>query len=157
MGNITFNRSLGKIHQYAENVDSNTPAASVLRMFALVSTDTDNTTRDLATMTITGLLALSLTAEATNSGYANQVLTDANVTVDIDDTNDRVDIQFGDVTFSSVVGGDNWTHIVIGYDDTGADNDGLTIPLTRHDFVVTPNGGDITANDAADGFWSSSN
>lgn len=153
MADLILNRALGKIHQYSDNVDSNSPAASVLRMFALVITgDQDNAIRDLSTMTITGLLALSNVAEATNSGYANQAMDDTDVTITIDDTNNRVDIVAGDQTFTSVVAGDVWTDLVIAYDPDGTDTDGTTIPLSLHDFAVTPNGGDITADEPAAGF-----
>ena len=156
MADVVINRALGKIHQYAENVDSNSPASSVLRMFALVVTGgvgaEDNAIRDLSTMTMTGLFALTNVAEATNAGYANQAMSDADVTITIDDANNRVDIVGGDQTFTSVVAGDVWTDLVIAYDDAGTDSDAATIPLSKHDFAVTPNGGDITADEPVAGF-----
>lgn len=153
MADLILNRALGKIHQYADNVDNNAPAASVLRLFALViSGDQDNAIRDLSTMTMTGLFALTNVAEATNSGYANQVMDDTDVTITIDDANNRVDIQGGDQTFSAVIAGDVWTDLVFGYDPDGSDTDGLTIPLSLHDFPITPNGGDITGDEPVAGF-----
>ena len=156
MGDVVINRALGKIHQYADNVDNNSPANSVLRMFALVVTGgvgaEDNAIRDLATMTMTGLFAVANVAEATNSGYANQAMDDTDVTITIDDASNRVDIVGGDQVFTSVVGGDVWTDIVIAYDGDGTDTDGTTIPLSKHDFAVTPNGGDITADEPVAGF-----
>ena len=157
MADLVLNRALGAVKQYVENVDSNNPAASVMRVFALVvSGDQDNAMRDLSTMTITGLLALANVAEATNSGYANQSAGDTATIVTIDDANNRVDCAIGDVTFTSVGAGDVWTDICIAYDPTGTDSDGSTIPLTIHDFAVTPNGGDITADEPATGFFRAS-
>lgn len=157
MADLVLNRVLGKVHQYVDNVDSNNPAASVMRVFAMVvSGDQDNAMRDLATMTMTGLFALANVAEATNSGYANQSVTDAATTITIDDANNRVDCAIGDVTFTSVLSGDVWTDICIAYDSDGTDNDGNTIPLTIHDFSVTPNGGNITADEPATGFFRAS-
>ena len=153
MADLTLNRALGKIHQYAENVDQNSPAASVIRIFALVVTgDQDNAIRDLSTMTMTGLFALANVAEATNTGYANIAVDDTDITITIDDANNRVDIAGGDQTFPSVSAGDNWTDLVYAYDSDGTDTDGNTIPLLLFDFVVTPNGGDITVDEPAAGF-----
>ena len=53
--------------------------------------------------------------------------------------------------------GTNWTDLVICYDsDTTAGTDSNIIPLTLHDFVVTPDGSDITAQIAAAGFFRAS-
>lgn len=143
MADVVFNVAKGKWGQWVQNVEDNSPAAAVLRIFAIVSTDSDDLIRD--TDTITALLALGNTAEATNSGYANIALDETDITITVDDTNNRLDVDITDQVFSTIGAGDNWTHLILAYDAAGTDTDANTIPISSHDFVVTPNGGDITA------------
>ena len=143
MADIVCNIAKGRAAAWMQNVEDNSPVAAVLRLFAIVSTNTDDERRDVDTMT--ALFALGTTAEATNTNYANLVLDETDITITVDDTNNRVDIDLTDQVWSTILTGDNWTHIVLAYDDDGSDTDTTTIPMTIHDFVVTPNGGDITA------------
>jgi hypothetical protein len=96
--------------------------------------------------------------EVTNSGYARKTLTDANITMPApDDTNDRFDIDIADQTWTAVAAGSAWTDLIVCYDsDTTGGTDANIIPLTCHDFVVTPDGSDITAQIAAAGFFRAS-
>lgn len=153
MANQVFNIAKGRVAEFHNKVQSNEVAASQLVLIAIVSTDTDDAVRDVDD--IAALLALGATAEATNSGYARIDLDDTDlVAIDNDDANNRMDVDItADPVFSSIVGGDNWTHLVIAYDSTGSATDANLIPLTIHDFVVVPNGGDITAQIAADGYF----
>ena len=95
--------------------------------------------------TVDALLS-GTTNEATNSGYARKTLTDADLSAfSADDTNDRVQLDIPDQTWSSVVAGDNWSKIVLAYDpDTTTGSDTTLIPMTLHDFVATPSGANIT-------------
>ena len=96
------------------------------------------------------------TAEATNSGYARKVLTDADLTAfGPDDTNNRVDLDIPDQTWTAVAAGSNWTDLGIAYGLNGG-ADSAKVPLTWHDFVVTPSGTDIVAQIAAAGFFRAS-
>lgn len=151
MADLVFNISLGRVHQLVKNVEDNNPAAAVLRVHAWVATAADGTLRDADT--IAALEAVTNVAEASNTNYANISMDETDITITVDDTNDRVDLDLADQTWSSVAAGDNWTDISIGYDAAGTDTDASTIPLTWHDFSVTPNGGDITAQFAAAGFY----
>lgn len=145
MPTLTFNIAKGQVAGYHDRVNGNDPAGSELVVIAIVSTDTDDAVQDVDT--IAALLALGSTAEATNSGYARQDLTDAELGVlEVDDTNNRMDAPLPEVTFSSVVAGDNWTDLVIAYDPTGSSADSALIPLTIHEFAKTPDGSDIVVN-----------
>ncbi len=74
-----------------------------------------------------------------------------------DDTNDRFDIDIADQTWSAVAAGTAWTDLLVCYDpDTTGGTDSAIIPLTCHDFAVTPDGSDITAQIAAAGFFRAS-
>lgn len=154
MADFVFNIALGRVHQLVKNVEDNSPAAAVLRMHAWVNTAADAAARDADT--ISALEAVTNVAEASNTGYANISMDETDIVITVDDTNDRVDLAIGDQTFSSISAGDNWTDITISYDADGTDTDTATIPLTQHDFSVTPNGGDITADEGANGFYRAS-
>jgi hypothetical protein len=120
------------------------------------TSESDGTLQDLDTLA--AVLANASTAEVTNTNYARKVLTDADLSaLSPDDANDRMDLDIPDQTWSAVAAGDAWTDLLVCYDaDTtgGADSD--IIPLTQHDFAVTPDGNDITAEIAAAGFFRAS-
>lgn len=144
MANVVFNIAKGKWGQWVDNVENNSPAAAVIRLFAIdANGETDDNMRDADTMT--ALFATSAN-EVTNTNYANIAMDETDITISVDDTGNTLDVTFGDQTFSSISAGDAWTDIVIAYDADGSDTDTTTIPISLHDFSVTPNGGDITAD-----------
>lgn len=144
MANIVFNQGLGQVVAYYRRVDENDPAASALVILVLATAgiESDAVLKDKDTITD---LVSGATNEVTNAGYARKVLTDADLTAfAVDDTNDRVDLDFADLTFTGIAAGDGWNDVVVSYDaDTGAGTDANIIPLTLHDFVITPDGSDI--------------
>jgi len=146
MANLVFNIAKGRAGAYAQNVENNSPAGAVIRVYALVVTgDQDAALRDADTMA--AVIALANVAEATNTGYTTKTIAAANLTLTVDDTtNDNLTVAFdADITWTAVGAGDNWTDLVFAYDPDGSDTDANNIPLTLQDFSVTPNGGDITA------------
>ena len=151
MADFVFNISKGRVAEFYNRVDSNDPANSALVIVACVAGSTDAALADVDTLAA----VLALTAEATNSGYARKVLTDADLAAfAADDANDRVDLDFADQTWTGVAAGSNWARLIVCYDsDTTAGTDSNIIPLTAHDFVVTPDGSDIVAQVAAAGFF----
>jgi hypothetical protein len=76
-----------------------------------------------------------------------------------DYTNDRMDVDIADVTWSAATGPAVSALVVCYVPDTTAGGlvpgayDSSVVPLTKHDFVVTPTGGDIIAQIAAAGFF----
>lgn len=142
MADFVFNVAKGKIAHYAS-----LPAANdALVIVPLQSTGlpADSTLMDDAT------LAAVLTHATAQTTVGRKTLTTATVTVDT--SNDRVDIDIADQTWSAATG-NNIGALVVCYDpDTTTGTDADLIPLTKHDFVVSPNGGDITAQIAAAGF-----
>lgn len=156
MANFVFNIALGRVAELYNRVDSNDPANSVLVVIAIdANGDTDATMRDRDT--IADLLG-GTANEVTNTGYARKTLTDADIVAFApDDTNDRVDLDIPDQTWTGVASGTAWTDLVIAYDnDSTSGTDSNLIPLTLHDFAVTPDGSDITAQIAAAGFYRAS-
>jgi hypothetical protein len=156
VADLVMNIALGRVAELYNRVDSNDPANSALIVAAFAAADTDASIRDCDTLA--AIEALASTAEATNSGYARKTLTDADLTAFApDDTNDRVDLDIPDQTWTAVAAGSNWTDILIAYDsDTTAGTDSAIVPLTWHDFVVTPGGSDIVMQVAAAGFYRAS-
>ena len=155
-GNFVFNIALGRVVELYNRVDTNDPANSALIILVIdAAGDTDGTMKDRDT--ISALLA-GTANEVTNANYARKTLTDADITAFApDDANDRTDLDIADQTWTAIAAGNAWTDLIVAYDNdtTGGDDTNL-VPLTLHDFVVTPDGSDITAQVAAAGFFRAS-
>jgi hypothetical protein len=157
VANQVFNISLGRVAELYNRVDLNDPtnAALIIAVLATSGIETDAVLKDKDDL---AAVVAGTTNEVTNSGYARKVLTDADIVVFApDDTNDRVDLDIPDQTWTAVAAGDGWNDLLVCYDsDTAAGTDANIVPLTMHDFVVTPDGSDITAQIAAAGFYRAS-
>lgn len=156
MANQMMNIALGRVAELYNRVDTNDPTNSVLVVIAWNSTATDATIKDLDT--VAAIEADANTAEVTNSGYARKILTDTDIVAFApDDTNDRVDCDIPDQTWTAVAAGSAWTDLSINYDgDSTTGTDSAIVPMTWHDFAVTPDGSDITAQIATAGFYRAS-
>lgn len=157
MADFIFNIAKGRIAELANRVNANDPTNAAFVLVAINSSATDATLRDLDTLA--AIEADGNTAEATNSGYSRKVLTDSSsITVTVDDANDRVDVDMPDQTWTSVAASPGaWTDLVLCYDaNTTGGSDSDIIPLSCHDFAVTPDGSDITAQVASGGFFRAS-
>ena len=157
MADLIFNVSLGRVAEFYVRVDTSDPTDAVFEIFVLATAgiEADAVLRDTDNMSA---LFVGSTDEVTNGGYASIVLDDTDlVAFAPDDTNDRVDLDIPDQTFSAIAAGDGWNDIVIGYDsDSTVGGDANIIPMTLHDFVVVPDGSDITMQVAAAGFYRAS-
>lgn len=156
MSDQIFNIALGRVAELYNRVDSNDPTNSALVVIAWNTSATDATIKDLDT--VAAIEADANTAEITNSGYSRKVLTDADIVAFApDDTNNRVDLDIPDQTWTAVAAGTAITDLSINYDsDTTGGTDSNIVPLTWHDFVITPDGSDIVAQIAAAGFYRAS-
>lgn len=148
MADGVFNVAKGKVAYYA-----GLPATSdaikwlLLKSSGLVA---DATLADYDT--VSALLA-GASDEADFTNYARK--TGASVTVTVDDTNDRVDIDCADLTWTSAGGAsDNTVAKLVSFyvPDTGAESDTTNIPLTYHDFAYTTSGVTVNAVIASAGF-----
>lgn len=146
MADLVFNRAKGRVTEWAERVNANDPANSVLVIAVLAASgiETDAVLRDKDSFAD---LVSGTTDEVTNTGYVRKVLDQTGgITITYDDTNDRVDVDVPDQTWTAVLAGSNWSDLVFGYDsDSAAGTDANISPATLHDFAVTPDGSDITA------------
>lgn len=157
MANFVFNIAKGRVAELYNRVDTNDGANSALIVLVLATSGLESDATLIDVDTVTALVA-GATNEVTNSGYARKVLTDADISaMTPDDTNDRMDLDIADQTWTAVVAGDGWSKLVIAYDnDTTGGTDANIVPLTAHDFVVVPDGSDITAQIASAGFFRAS-
>lgn len=157
MADFIFNIAKGRVVEYYNRVKGNDPANSALVVVAInANGDTDATMKDRDDL---AALLGGTANEVTNTNYARKVLTDADLAAlpAPDDTNDRYEIDIPDQTFAAIAAGDGWTDIIICYDpDTTVGTDSAIIPLTCHDFPVTPDGTDILMQVNAAGFFRAS-
>jgi hypothetical protein len=131
------------------------PAASDALIVTLVETtgleaeDTLNNYDDLAA------LYTASNNEPAGGTYARKTVT-ASITVTVDDTNNRVDVDMPDLTWTALTttGNNPISRLLVNYDnDTGAGTDSNIRPCTYHDFVITPDGSDVVAVIATSGFY----
>ena len=157
MADFVFNIAKGRAAELYNRVDLSDPTNAVLTIIVLATTgiETDGVLQD--TDTVTALVA-GTTNEVTNTGYARKELSDADIVAFApDDTNDRVDLDIPDQTWTGVLAGDGWNDFDVCYDsDSLAGTDANIVPLTQHDFVATPDGSDITAQINVAGFYRAS-
>lgn len=92
---------------------------------------------------LAALLGAAGNTEATFTNYARK--TGITETLTVDDTNDRVDVDVPDQTWASAGNGTNntLTKLVSAYDEGGTD--ATRIPTSHHDFAVTTDSSDLTA------------
>lgn len=155
MADIVFNIAKGRVVELFNRVDANDPTNSALVVVPVdVGATTDATIRDFDTLS--AILAGGVT-ERTTGGWNRKTLTDADIALPApDDTNDRYDIDIPDLVWTAVTAG-AVTDLIICYDaDTTTGTDANLIPLTMHDFPITPDGSDVTAVIAAAGFFRAS-
>jgi len=152
-----FNIALGRVAELYNRVDLSDPTNSALIIAVLATSgiESDAVLKDMDTL---AAVVAGTTNEVTNTNYARKVLTDADIVAFApDDTNDRVDLDIPDQTWTAVAAGDGWNDLLVCYDsDTTGGTDANIVPLTMHDFAVTPDGSDITAQIAAAGFYRAS-
>jgi hypothetical protein len=135
---FTFNVAKGKVAYY-----TGLPAANDALIAILLKSsglETDSTLKDYDDLA--SLLA-GTSDEATDASYSRKTLT--SVTVTVDDTNERVDLDCADITWTALAGA-AIAKLVIVYDpDTTTGTDSTVIPIGAFSFDITPDGSDVTA------------
>ena len=156
MADQVFNIALGRVAELYNRVDLNDPAAAELSIAVLATTgiETDAVLKDKEDF---AAVVSGTTNEVTNTNYVKIALTDTDlVAFAADHSNDRVDLDIPDQTWTAVAAGDGWNDLLIMYDDDGLETAANLVPMTMHDFVATPDGSDITAQINAAGFYRAS-
>jgi len=155
MASEPFNVAKGRAIEFHERVENSDPTNAVLVLVLLVaSSEADATLRDYDTL---AAVLAGANTEATFTNYARIVLDDTDVTAStIDDTNDRREADFADQTWSAAGGASNnaLDKLLICYDsDSTGGTDANIVPVGHYDFSITTNGGDITAQLNAAGYY----
>lgn len=145
MANGVFNIAKGKIAYYG-----GLPASSdalIAIPFSVI--ESDATIKDYDTLA--AILGGSNT-EQTTMGRT----TLSSVTVTVDDSGDKVDIDCADFSYTGAnAAGSATVKMIICYDpDTGTGTDSTLVPISYHDFAVTPDSNDINVTVASGGFAS---
>lgn len=157
MADFAFNIAKGRIVEFATRINANDPANSILSISLWnYGAATDDTIGDLDTLALVeaNANAAELTS-GTNANYVRKTLADgAGITVTVDDTNNRTDVDIPDQTWTALGAGTAITDLIVAYDsDSTGGTDANVVPCTSHDFAVTPDGSDVTAQIAAAGFF----
>ena len=136
MADLVFNIAKGKVAYYATLPAAND--ALIVIPIEASGVEADALIRDYDDVA-------TLLAAATNEQTTMGRKTITSVTVTVDDTNDRVDVDIADITWTAATG-NAISDLLIAYDpDTTGGTDSSLIPLTWHDFVATPDGSDLVA------------
>ena len=145
MSDLVFNTVKGKVRAFTE-----LPAASdalIVVPLEAAGLETDATLKDYDDLA--SLLA-GTSNEQTSLGRKTVT---SGITPNIDDTNDRVDVDMADPTWTATAGNPVGA-ILICYDPaTGSGGDSEIIPLVKLDTPFTPDGTDVTVNLNASGFF----
>lgn len=136
MADIVFNTALGR-EAYLASLPETSDALVMVPVD--LGAATDATLRDYDTLA--AVLADADVTEQTTMG--RKTLT--SVTQTVDDANDRVNIDAADVTWTAATGDPVDALIVCYVPDTGTSTDSDMIPMSKHDWAVTPDGSDVTA------------
>lgn len=154
MANFAFNITKSRAGELYNRVDTNDPAASTLIVIPLESSGLETQANledsDTHTEVIDGA-----TNEATTGNWARKTLTDADIAAFApDDTNNRVDLIIPDQTWTAVTGNPVGA-LTVNYAAVASPTDGQIVPISHHDFAITPDGSDVTADVPATGFYRS--
>jgi hypothetical protein len=136
MGDFVFNIGKGKVAYYAT-----LPAAN--DALIVIPIEASGVEADATLIDYDDVAALLAAANNEQSTMGRKTIT--SVTVTVDDTNNRVDVDIADITWTGATG-NAISDLLIAYDpDTTGGTDSSLIPLTWHDFSITPDGSDVTA------------
>ena len=137
MANIVLNIALGYVKRYAEQVGTGN-AALIVVPIETSGLESDAVLRDKADL---AAFLVGTTNEQTTMG--RKTVTACTVTVD--NTNDRVAIDIADQTWTGATGNAISKLLICFDNDTTSGTDANIVPMTLHDFAITPDGSDVTA------------
>lgn len=147
MADLVFNVSKGQVAYWAGLPAAND--ALIVIPIEASGVESDATIRDYDDVA-------TLLAAANNEQSTMGRKTVTSVTVTVDDSNDRVDVDFADQTWTAATG-NAISDLMVAYDpDTTGGTDSSLRPLTWHDFVATPDGTDLVAQLNSAGFYRAS-
>lgn len=148
MGDIVFNIAKGKGAWYA-GLTGGANDALIAVPIETTGIESDATLQDYDNLSV--LLAASNNEQST---MGRKTL--ASVTVTTDDTNNRVDVDAADITWTAATGNPISALVICYDDDTTGGTDTSLVPIVKLDCVATPAGGDIVFQFGASGFYRAS-
>lgn len=154
MADGVFNIAKGEVKAYAKLAIAGSGGAALgvlmLKSAGLVADGTLIDYDDVATM------LAGASDESTSTGYVRKIVTGGTIVNTVDDTNDRLDLDMPDLTWTAIGASgspESIGKIVVYFRPATASADGACIPLTHHDFAETLTGSDVVAQLAAAGFY----
>lgn len=148
MANGIFNIARMRAGYYFHDSLGLSGANSRLVIVVLMVAETDDTLNNYDDLG--ALLGAAGNTEANSTNYARKEIAAAGVTITINDTTNQAQVEVdSDQTWSSVsqAASESWVKLLVCYDnDNAAGTDANIVPITYHDFSVTPSGGNITAD-----------
>jgi hypothetical protein len=154
VADFEFNIAKGRSVELYRRVRLGDPATSalVIVVLAAAGVESDATLKDNASLA--DVLA-GPTNEATNTGYSRKGLAAADLNDVLPDlANDRTDIDIPDQTYLNVqTAGGAWAKVLVCYRPATASPDADIVPLTAHDFSITPDGSNVVLQIDPSGFY----
>jgi len=146
MADFVFNIAKGAVAEMARD------GATAFLVLLLKAGIADNSQKDFDDLS--ALIADAGVDEADFTNYARK--TGLTATITVDDSNDRVDVDLPDQTWTAAGGASNntLTDLVVAYQNSASDSG--RVPCTQHDFAVTTDGSDLTAAFNTAGFYRAS-
>lgn len=147
MANFVFVQGKGKASELGERVLANDPTGAELQVIPVETSgiEAQSALEDSATI---AEVFDGATNEATTGNWSRKIVDDTGegLTVTEDTTNNRSDVDFNDITWTAV-SGNAVSALVVAYKAANGDTDSVATsrPLTHHDFTITPDGSDVTA------------
>lgn len=147
MPDFVFNIAKGRARTYFE-------LAAAADAIIVVPIETTGIEADDALNNYDDLAALLLATNNEQATMGRKNITTATIT--IDDTLNRVDVDVADQVWTAATG-NAISALLFCYDgDTAAGTDANVVPITKHDFVLSPDGSDVTAQINASGLYRAS-
>ena len=149
MGDVQFNIAKGAVKTYFNNVDTGSPANSKI---IVVPLEASGLVADATLIDYDDLNALLGGASNEQSTMGRKTLTGSDVTVTVDDTNERLELSMPTAITWTAATGNACGKLLFCYDpDSTTGTDADIIPLLAYSFDAIPDGSDIVVNDHANG------
>lgn len=147
MSDFVFNIAKGEVKNFCKLAAAND--AIVFVPIETTGLEADATLKDYDDLQ-------TLLAGTSNEQTTMGRKTVTSTTITVDDTNDRVDIDIADQTWTGATGNAISAVLLCWDGDTTGGTDANITPLTDHAFVITPDGSDVNLVVAAAGFYRAS-
>jgi hypothetical protein len=140
---FVFNTSKGRVVELYNRVKNADPTAARLYVIPVdVGAVTDATLKDCETFA--AVVAAGVTERNLN-GWNRKTLAAVDLAATAPDhVNDRMTVDVGNQTWTSVTA-DPTTDLIFCYSSVATPTDADLVPLTCHDFPITPDGSDVMA------------